>query len=69
MFEKLNTPEEAYNYKLGSALTMERDIVEMLDGLIDEANDEALRQLLRLHLEETRGHISNIEQVFATFGW
>jgi ferritin-like metal-binding protein YciE len=69
MFERLNTPEEAYNYKLGSALTMEREIVEMLDGLIEKANDETLRQLLRVHQEETRGHVTNIEQVFAAFGW
>jgi ferritin-like metal-binding protein YciE len=69
MFERLNTPEEAYSYKLGSTLTMERDIVEMLDGLIDEANDETLKQLLRTHQEETRGHVANIEEVFAVFGW
>ena len=69
MFEKLRTPEEAYNYKLGSALTMERDIVEMLDGLIEESRDETLKQLLRVHQEETRGHARNIEQAFAAFGW
>jgi ferritin-like metal-binding protein YciE len=69
MFEKLRTPEEAYNYKLGAALTMERDIVEMLDGLIEESRDETLKQLLRVHQEETRGHARNIEQAFAAFGW
>jgi ferritin-like metal-binding protein YciE len=41
----------------------------MLDGLIDEANDETLKRLLRTHQEETRGHVGNIEQVFAVFGW
>ena len=69
MFERLNTPEEAYNHKLGSALTMERDIVEMLDGLIDKSHDETLKQVLRVHQEETRGHVANIERVFETFGW
>jgi ferritin-like metal-binding protein YciE len=69
MFERLNTPEEAYNHKLGSALTMERDIVETLDALIDESHDETLKQLLRLHQEETRGHVANVEQAFAAFGW
>jgi ferritin-like metal-binding protein YciE len=69
MFERLNTPQEAYNYKLGSALTMERDILEMLDDLIEESHDENLTQLLRVHQEETRGHVTNIEQVFAAFGW
>jgi ferritin-like metal-binding protein YciE len=69
MFEKLSTPEEIYNFKLGSALSMERDILEMLDGLIEQANDESVRQLLRVHHEETRGHVANVEQVFAIFGW
>jgi ferritin-like metal-binding protein YciE len=69
MFERLNTPEELYNHKLGSALTMERDIVEMLDSLIDESHDETLEQLLRVHQEETRGHVENIERAFGALGW
>jgi ferritin-like metal-binding protein YciE len=69
MFERFNTPEELYNFKLGSALTMERDIVEMLDGLIDDAHDETLKQLLRTHQEQTRAHAANVEQAFGAFGW
>jgi ferritin-like metal-binding protein YciE len=70
MFERLNTPEEAFNYKLGAALKMENTVLEkILDDSIDEAKDEQLKGLLRHHQDETRQQIANIEQAFAAFGW
>jgi ferritin-like metal-binding protein YciE len=42
--------------------------MRMLDGLIDEAKDDTLKLLLRIQQEETRGHVGNIEQVFAVRG-
>jgi ferritin-like metal-binding protein YciE len=69
MFERLNTPQEVFNWKLGAALTMEREIVDMLDELIEESQDEAVKQVFRTHQAETRGHVQNLEEVFRTFGW
>ncbi len=70
MFERLNTPEEAFNFKLGAALKMERTVLEkILDDSIDEAQDDSLKKLFRHHAEETRGQIGNLEQAFAAFGW
>jgi ferritin-like metal-binding protein YciE len=69
MFERLNTPEEAYNYKLGAAHKMEEHVLEMLDRNIKESNDDSVKQLFRHHQDETRQQISNIEQVFGKFGW
>ena len=70
MFERLNTPEEAYNYKLGAALKMEQTVLEkILADSVDEAQDDRLKQLFRHHAEETRGQIRNLELVFAAFGW
>lgn len=70
MFERLNTPQEAYNFQLGSALKMESTVLEkILDDSIDEAQDDRLKQLFRHHAEETREHIRNLEQVFTAFGW
>ncbi|HEY4428177.1 MAG TPA: ferritin-like domain-containing protein [Solirubrobacteraceae bacterium] len=69
MFERFNNPQELFNWKLGSALTMERDIVEMLDSLIEEARQDGLKQVLRTHQSETRGHVSNIEEAFNALGW
>ena len=70
MFERVNTPEEAYNFKLGAALKMEHTVLEkILEDSIDEAQDDSLKRLFRHHAEETRGQIRNLEQVFAAFGW
>jgi ferritin-like metal-binding protein YciE len=70
MFERLNTPEEAYNFKLGAALKMEHTVLEkILEDSIEESKDDGLKQLFRHHAEETRQHIGNLEQVFAAFGW
>ena len=40
MFERLNTPQEAYPYKLGATLKMEQTVLEMLGDKVDEAQDE-----------------------------
>jgi ferritin-like metal-binding protein YciE len=70
MFERLNTPEEAYNFKLGAALKMEHTVLEkILEDSADEAQDEKHKQLFRHHAEETRQQIGNLEQVFGLLGW
>ena len=68
MFEHLNTPRELFSYKLGSALQMERDILESLGDLEGKANGDQLKQMLRTHAGETQEHIRNIEQAFAAIG-
>lgn len=69
MFERLNTPEEAYEYKLGAALKMEQTVLEMLEENIQHAHDERLQSMLRHHLEESKGHVENLEQAFGLFEW
>jgi ferritin-like metal-binding protein YciE len=69
VFERLNTPQEAYNYKLGAALQMEQKVLEMLGDNVEEARDDQVRNLLRHHQDETREQIANIEQAFAALGW
>jgi ferritin-like metal-binding protein YciE len=70
MFERLNTPEEAYNWQLGAALKMEHTVLEkILQDSIDEAQDDRLTKLFSHHAEETQQQIRNLEQVFALFGW
>jgi ferritin-like metal-binding protein YciE len=69
MFERLKTPEEAYNFQLGATLKMEHTVLEMLDKLQDEAQDDKLKQLFAHHHQETQQHIANVEKVFGLFGW
>jgi ferritin-like metal-binding protein YciE len=69
MFERLNTPEEAYNYKLGATLTMEEEILGILEDSIESAQDGKVKQLLSEHLEESRSHVANLKSVFDLLGW
>lgn len=68
MFEHLNTPEEIFSFKLGSALSMEQKLVEVLGELEDHAQRAEIKQALRTHRDETRQHVGNIEQCFKLLG-
>jgi ferritin-like metal-binding protein YciE len=68
LFERLDTPEEMFNFKLGSALSMEHDVLESLETLEKKAQRDELKQLFRHHQDETRQQISNIEQAFRAMG-
>jgi len=69
MFERLHTPEEAYDYKLGATLKMERKVLEILEQNVEEAHDERVKALFRHHHDETRGHVANVERAFGLLGW
>jgi ferritin-like metal-binding protein YciE len=69
MFERLNNPEEAYNFKLGAALKMEQTVLEMLEENIENAQDSKAKELFEHHHQETQGHVRNIEQAFQALDW
>ena len=52
---------------LRMALGMERQLADLLSELIPEAADPMLRKELEQHLDETREHVQNMEEVFQTF--
>jgi ferritin-like metal-binding protein YciE len=68
MFEKLENEREFLTYKLGSALTMEQKVLDMLDDLEGKAHRPQLKQQLSHHADETRQQISNINEAFAALG-
>jgi ferritin-like metal-binding protein YciE len=68
MFERLDTPEEIFSFKLGAALTMEQKLIEVLEDLEDLAQRDEIKQALREHRKETRQHVTNIEQCFRLLG-
>lgn len=69
MFERIDTPKELYQHKLGAALNMEQTILNMLDDSAKEAQDPEIERLLQHHQDETRQQISNLERVFEACGW
>jgi ferritin-like metal-binding protein YciE len=68
MFEKLNSPQEVFHYKLGAALKMENTVLEMLGDLEEATTTGKLKRQFRHHADETREQISNIEKAFAALG-
>lgn len=68
LFEKFETRDELLAHKLGSALTMERDVLKMLDKLHEEAHSEQLKQHLAHHADETREQERNIVRAFESLG-
>ena len=68
MFEHLNTPEEIFNFKLGSALSMEQKLVEVLEELEANARRDDIKQALRTHRDQTRQHVTNVEQCCKLLG-
>jgi ferritin-like metal-binding protein YciE len=68
LFERFESPNELLEYKLGSALTMERDVLKMLDKLEAAARSEQLKQQLRHHADETRQQLANVEGAFSALG-
>jgi len=64
----IETPQELFVHKLGTALTMEETIVEMLENLQEEASDPTLRRNLQQHRRETEKHVANLQQIFRALG-
>ena len=68
MFEHFDTSQELFEYRLGSALTMEHDSLAMLGELEGAAQSAEIKHMFSHHAEETRQQIANLEEVFAVLG-
>ena len=66
---EINSPRELFVHELGDILYVERQLAnEALPKLISEVQDMEFREALESHLEQTRGHVSNVERVFKMLG-
>jgi ferritin-like metal-binding protein YciE len=68
MSTKMSEPRELFLHELGDVLYAERTLVKILPKLQEEASDEELALGFEEHLEETRQHVKNVEQVFEMLG-
>ena len=61
----ITTPRDLFLHELGDILYVEKNLTgEVLPKLIDEVQDQDFRKGLERHLEQTRGHVANLEQIF-----
>jgi ferritin-like metal-binding protein YciE len=66
---EIQTPRELFLHELGDILYVERKLAnEVLPSLINEVQDGEFRKGLEKHLDETRQHVTNVEQVFDSLG-
>jgi ferritin-like metal-binding protein YciE len=66
---EITSQRALFLHELGDILFVERKLVDKtLPKLIQEVTDEELSAGLEKHLEETRGHVANVEQVFELLG-
>jgi ferritin-like metal-binding protein YciE len=66
---ELTTPRDLFLHELADILYVERKLAgEVLPKLINEVQETKFRRGLERHLDQTRSHITNVEQVFDELG-
>src|SRR4029453_10945058 len=68
MSTQMSDPRELFLHELGDVLYAERVLVKTLPKLQEEASDEELAVAFEEHLEQTRQHVTNVEQAFEKLG-
>jgi ferritin-like metal-binding protein YciE len=66
--DKLKNLETLYLHELKDLYDAEHQITEALPKMAKKASDDGLKSAFREHLEETRGQIRRLEQVFEMLG-
>lgn len=65
----ITTPRELFLHELGDILYVEEKLTqEVLPKLIQEVQSNEFRNGLQRHLDQTKGHVTNVEQVFDILG-
>lgn len=65
---QLETLHDLYLTELRDLYSAENQIVKALPKVIEKTTNPELRQALESHLEETRGHVTRLEEVFQMHG-
>lgn len=65
---KLESLHDLYLSELKDLYSAENQIIKALPKVIGKTTSPALRQALESHLEQTRGHVTRLEEVFQMHG-
>jgi ferritin-like metal-binding protein YciE len=65
---KLESLHDLYLFELKDLYSAEDQILKALPKMIEKAQSPELRAALQNHLEETRGHVMRLEEVFRMHG-
>ena len=64
----IKSMDDLFVHQLKDIYYAEKRIVGALPKMIDKASSAALKQGLQMHLEETRTHVTRLEEVFSMHG-
>ncbi len=64
----MTSPEDLFVHELEDVYYAEKTLTTVLPKLAQEVNDEEFTEALQKHLDETKEHVSNLEQVFQEIG-
>jgi ferritin-like metal-binding protein YciE len=62
---KLNTLQKLYTDELRDLYNAENQLLKALPKMAKAASSEELKEAFEQHLEQTKGHVKRLEQVFA----
>jgi ferritin-like metal-binding protein YciE len=65
---QLNSLQDVLVEQLGDLYSAEQQLVQALPKVSGAASDDKLRAAIDQHLEETRGHVTRLEQIFDQLG-
>jgi ferritin-like metal-binding protein YciE len=66
---QIETASELLLAQLGKLLTVEETLLKrVLPQLVHDVQDEQLKAALAEHVEQTRGHVGNLQQAFLALG-
>jgi ferritin-like metal-binding protein YciE len=64
----INNLQEKFVHELGDIYDAEHQFLKGQEEMLNNATSPDLQQMITLHMEQTRGHIANLEEVFRLLG-
>jgi len=64
----LQTNQDLFHFDLSVALSMERELEQILGTLAGEVQDQQLKQALQTHQQQTQQHVQRMEQALQDLG-
>jgi ferritin-like metal-binding protein YciE len=64
----IKTLDDLFVHTLRDMYYAEKKILKSLPGMVDKAGDRSLADRLKAHLDETKNHVTRLEQVFEMHG-
>jgi ferritin-like metal-binding protein YciE len=65
---QLTSLNDVFEDQLGDLYDAEKQLIEALPKVAQAAHADELRKALETHLDETRGHVERLEQIFGDLG-